>query len=331
MKSIAHLANDLGVTPAIIRSWQINLNLDHPRYNPEDPVYNNDWQHFFQEVARLRKQGKSFSKIRSALSQAIPSGEQLPEPDSLKARKNDTEVPLSEKKSPTHQYQPPEVSREGKQHTLRTDENEANELGVYGPDKTSESTPEAHSFSFSSRERPPRANLEDNSNSHSLVRMQGHENSLAPVQHLQRDMYEAMLEKDMGKMAHTYVQMIENYQTLASRFSESTYVIGQLEEKNRALENKIEDKEQVFQDKEKNQLQRIQELENHLKSLKSSLEQREADLDHQKDKLVHKDQINDVEKQIKMLAVTVFKQQEALKESQNQSVWQRIKQRWLGH
>jgi len=327
MKSISHLANDLGVTPAIIRSWQINLNLDHPRYNPEDPVYNSDWSNFFQEVARLRKQGKSFSKIRSALSKNVPSADHLPDPNQ---KSNVTEPPQEKaigKNKTSQQFQPPEVNKENSQHTLKNDV-EADDLGVYGPPKKEAVTDEL-SFSFTSKDRPLRPNLEDTGNS--LMRMQANETGLAPVQHLQRDMYEAMLEKDMGKMAHTYVQMMENYQTLASRFSESAYVLGQLEEKNKALENQLKDKESHFQEKEEGQIQRIKELESHLEALKSSLDNRESDLTHQKEKLVQKDQIDDVEKQIKMLAVTVFKQQEALKESQNQGFWKRVKQRWLSN
>lgn len=316
MKSISDLAEELGVTPAIIRSWQINLNLDHPRYSPEEPVYDGDWEHFFQEVARLRKQGKSFSKIRNALSREMPSAEILPEPGAA-VRKN------GNGRKQAASFQPPEIQATESQSMIRSDLDEEDELGVYGPP-----APDALSFSFSSRDRRPKPNLEEPGSA--LMRMQQQEKGLAPVQHLQRDMYEAMLEKDMGKMARTYGQMLESYQTLASRFSETTYVIGQLEEKNRSLEHQIQDKEKFFQEKEESQIQRIQELEAHLQALKSSLNHREADLSHQKEKLVQREQMEEVEKQIKMLAVTVFKQQEAMQASENQGFWQRFKQRWLG-
>lgn len=296
MKSISNLAEQLGVTPAIIRSWQINLNLDHPRYSPEEPVYDEQWQVFFEDVARLRKQGQSFSKIRAALAGSMPAPGSLPEPGAHAGNGNGN----------GHAKAAPEAPPEP-------------------PPAPAEERPAG--FSFSSRE--PRSYTPPEEPGNSLVSI-GNNSNLPSLQNLQRNMHEALIHQDLTKMAQTYVQLMENYQTLATRFSESTYVIGQLEEKNRSLETLIGEKEHHFHDKEEAQIQRIKELEAHLANLRASLDRREDDLSRQQDTLVTKDEIGQVEKQLKLLAVTVFQQQEELaKQSQHQGFWQRLKQRWL--
>jgi hypothetical protein len=302
MKSIANLAEQLGVTPAIIRSWQINLNLDHPRYSPEEPVYDAQWQAFFGEVARLRKQGQSFSKIRSALATNMPSAGNLPQPGTHPPGNGNGNGTKTAPQAPPPESPAPEPE------------------------------PAANlSFSFNSREPRSYAPAEDPG--HSLVRVQP-DAHLPSVQHLQRNMHEALIHQDLTQMAQTYVQLMENYQSLAARYSESTYVLGQLEEKNRSLEALMHEKEQHFQDKEQNlrekevsQVQRIQELETHLNTLRSSLNRREADLSRQQDVLVTKDEISQVEKQLKLLAVTVFQQQEELARSQHSGFWSKLKNR----
>jgi len=295
MKSIEKLADQLGVTPAIIRSWQINLNLEHPRYAPEEPVYGVEWETFFQDVARLRKQGQSFSKIRALLTPTMPSEQLLPQPGAA------VKPPANGNGGP--------AGRQAEQPQAETPEAEA---GV--------------SFSFSSRERRPLPPSEDPGQA--LVQLRS-ENKLVSVQHLQKDMHEALLTQDLSRMAQTYVQLMENYQTLASRYSESAYVLGQLEEKNRSLEHQLEDKAQHFAAQEQAKQERIEELEAHLQTLKQSLQHREADLTQHKTDLVTKEQISQVEKQIKMLAVTVFQQQEKQAQSQPQGFWQKLKQRWF--
>lgn len=303
MKSISSLAEQLGVTPAIIRSWQINLNLDHPRYSPEEPVYNADWQSFFEEVAKLRKQGHSFSKIRSVLAASMPPANVLPEPGAN-----------------------PPAPGNGNGNGAKPEAPPAE------PEARQSEAPQHLNFSFNSREprsyAPPTPADEPGN---ALVRVNPDAN-LPSVQNLQRNMHEALLHQDLTKMAQTYVQLMENYQSLASRYSESTYVLGQLEEKNKSLETLMNEKEEHFRDKEQSQQQRIQELESHLSNLRSSLNRREADLSRQQDSMVTKDEISQVEKQLKMLAVTVFQQQEELGRKQEQSggIWGKIKSRLFG-
>lgn len=309
MKSIANLAEQLGVTPAIIRSWQINLNLEHPRYSPEEPVYNEDWQAFFEEVARLRKQGQSFSKIRSALAASMPGAGVLPEPGSHPPSNGNGAKPVPPAPVPSAPVEP--VAEAENRQNL--------------------------SFSFNSRDprsyAPPSPGEEPG---HSLVRVNPDAN-LPSLQHLQRNMHEALLHQDLTQMAQTYVQLMENYQSLASRYSESTYVLGQLEEKTRSLETLMHEKEEHFRDKEQvlhekelAQQQRIQELEAHLSNLRASLDRREDDLSRQQDTLVTKDEISQVEKQLKLLAVTVFQQQEDLARNQQTGFWGKVKQRLFG-
>ncbi len=315
MKSISNLADQLGVTPAIIRSWQINLNLDHPRYSPDEAVYDEDWQRFFAEVARLRKQGQSFSRIRTSLAGELPARTSLPEPGQTKAApptngSSSAQTPGNGNGNGTSAVKPAPL-----EHAVP--EREPEPVEAAGPS----------GFSFNSRE--PRSYTPDEAPGHSLVRVSSDAN-LPSVQSLQRNMHEALIHQDMTKMAQTYVQLMENFQTLSQRYTESAYVIGQLEEKNRSLENLMHEKEDHFQDKEQAQVKRIQELEAHLESLKSSLNKREQDLSQSKDQLVTKDEITQVEKQLKLLAVSVFQQQEELKNSQNQGFWQKLKQRLLG-
>ena len=299
MKSISSLAEQLGVTPAIIRSWQINLNLDHPRYSPEEPVYDTHWQAFFEEVARLRKQGQSFSKIRSALAASMPTS--LPEPGAHAPGNGNGNGKTQPAPPPVQEAPPPE--------------------------------PEAQNLSFSFNSRDPRSYAPPEEPGHSLVSVNPGAH-LPSVQNLQRNMHDALIHQDLTKMAQTYVQLMENYQSLASRYSESTYVLGQLEEKNRSLqhlmtekEEHFRDKEQALRDKEQAQIQRIQELESHLSNLRSSLNRREDDLSRQQESLVTKEEISQVEKQLKLLAVTVFQQQEEMARNQNTGFWGKLKQR----
>ncbi|PKL75959.1 MAG: hypothetical protein CVV27_12705 [Candidatus Melainabacteria bacterium HGW-Melainabacteria-1] len=310
MKSIANLAEQLGVTPAIIRSWQINLNLEHPRYSPEEPVYDDQWQTFFANVARLRKQGQSFSKIRAALAESLPPAASLPELGAQAGNGNGNGH--GKPASPAAPGVLPDALP-----------------GV--PPGGGADDPQPMNFSFSSRE--PRTYAPDEEQGQSLVPV-GPNSNLPALQNLQRNMHEALIHQDLTKMAQTYVQLMENYQTLASRYSENSYVLGQLEEKNRALETLMNEKEEHFQDKEQAQIRRIQELESHLDNLKSSLQRREQDLSRQQDTLsrqqdtlVTKDEISQVEKQLKLLAVTVFQQQEELAKSQHAGFWQKLKQK----
>lgn len=341
MKSIAHLADSLGVTPAIIRSWQINLNLDHPRYQPDDPVYNADWEHFFQEVARLRKEGHSFGKIRTVMAQARPAADSLPAPGTHRSGGNGSN---GQGASVAQDFQ----AARAEPHEALPSESSDDDLGIYGPPKDER---DALSFSFSSRERRKGPIIDDSppqpstpasiqaagamqnpasGNSNALVQMNA-DGNLPSVQHLQNNMHEALIKQDLTRMAQTYVQLMENYQILASRYSESSYLMGQLEEKSNSLEERLkekderlQEKEQHHREKEREQVQRIQELEAHLETLKSSLHRREDELSQHQDKLVTREQITDVEQQLKMLAVSVFQQQEEQKSQDKEGFWQRI-------
>ena len=104
LKSISALAEVLGVTPAIIRSWQINLNLKTPKYGNDEAVFNGAWQGFFEKVAALRKEGHSFSKIRTVLATITPPENSLPEPGSQPLPPSNA-TPLSK----TQIFQPQEL------------------------------------------------------------------------------------------------------------------------------------------------------------------------------------------------------------------------------
>ncbi len=293
MKSIASLSEDLGVTPAIIRSWQINLNIEHPRYQPEEPVYDVHWQRFFEDVARLRKQGHSFGKIRTILASTMPDQHSLPVPGKAPAKGNGNGNGASKSKA--------------------ADEAVLNDAEVPGQ----------LNFSFNSRD--PRSYNPAEESSQALVKL-GSDSNLPALQGLQRNMHEALIHQDLTKMAQTYVQLMENYQTLASKYTESAYAMGQMEEKTKSLETLLHEKENHFQDKEQAQIKRIQELESHLDHLRQSLNQREADLNQSQEQLVTKDEISQVEKQLKLLAVTVFQQQELAKNQQS-GFWSKLKQK----
>jgi hypothetical protein len=297
MKSIAALAEDLGVTPAIIRSWQINLNLKMPKYGNDEPVLNEAWQQFFEQVASLRKEGQSFSKIRTALAAITPSEKHLPEPGSQQNKQAPSSAaPLS----PAQIFQPQEIKQNSKHEpapqVIRSEMSSDDLLGIYGPP----SEPN-QSVKLPALVADPKQNL-------------------GALQHLQSNMHEAILQKDLQKMTHTYVQLVENYQALASRYSESTYVIGQLEEKNRALEDKLKQDQALQQEK-------VQQMEAHVGSLKNMLESQNNRLDQHSSSLVTKDEIDNVEKQIKLLAVTVFKQQQMqqMASQSNGNFWGKLK------
>lgn len=296
MKSIAALAEDLGVTPAIIRSWQINLNLKMPKYGNDEPAFNEAWQKFFEQVAHLRKEGQSFSKIRTALATITPAEKTLPEPGSQNQKAAPSSAPLS----PAQIFQPQEIKQTHKHEpapqVIRSELSSDDLLGIYGPP----SEPN-QSMVLPALVTDPKQNA-------------------GALQHLQSNMHEAILQKDLQKMTTTYVQLVENYQALASRYSESTYVIGQLEEKNRALEDKLKQDQTAQQEK-------AQQMEAHVGSLKNMLESQNNRLDHHSSSLVTKDEIDNVEKQIKLLAVTVFKQQQMqqMAAQSNGNFWGKLK------
>ncbi|MBT9546838.1 MAG: MerR family transcriptional regulator [Candidatus Sericytochromatia bacterium] len=297
MKSIAALAEDLGVTPAIIRSWQINLNLKMPKYGNDEPVLNEAWQQFFEQVAHLRKEGQSFSKIRTALATITPSEKTLPEPGS---QQNNQAPSSSAPLSPAQIFQPQEIKQNHKHEpapqVIRSEMSSDDLLGIYGPPSEAN-----QSMTLPALVADPKQNL-------------------GALQHLQSNMHEAILQKDLQKMTHTYVQLVENYQALASRYSESTYVIGQLEEKNRALEDKLKQDQAL-------QAEKAQQMEAHVGSLKNMLESQNNRLDQHSSSLVTKDEIDNVEKQIKLLAVTVFKQQQMqqMASQSNGNFWGKLK------
>jgi predicted RNase H-like nuclease (RuvC/YqgF family) len=123
------------------------------------------------------------------------------------------------------------------------------------------------------------------------------------LQKLTPESRELLLRQELKKMSNSYVRMVENYQALASRYSESTYTIGQLEEKNRALEERLRQLEQSHQQEAGHMLA-------HIDTLKHQTETQEERLDHQAEELVTHAHLQEVEKQIKLLTVTLFRQQQ---------------------
>lgn len=303
MKSIAAIAEQLGITPAILRSWQINLNMKIPKYGNDEPVFNERWQEFFQQVAQLRKEGQSFSKIRSALAAVIPPENSLPEPGSTSA------PPATPPLRKEHAFQPQGVVPAVSTQVIRSDLSSDELLGIYGPPaEPTQSTLPLSSVAVSRSEKTLKPQeMPENLVLPTLVG--DSRTGMGTLQQLQTHMHEAILQKDLQKMTHTYVQLVENYQALASRYSESTYLIGQMEEKNRSLEERLRQEEQAHSEK-------VKQLEAHLGSLKNMLEIQNHRLEQQGAALVTKGEIEQVEKQIKLLAVTMFKQQQQQAEMQ---------------
>jgi hypothetical protein len=304
LKSISALADELGVTPAIIRSWQINLNLKTPKYGNDEAVFNAAWQDFFEKVAALRKEGHSFSKIRTVLAAITPPEKSLPEPGSQPVP-SDNGSPLTK----TQIFQPQELKKDAEKTVVRSELSSDELLGVYGPSTEMQGRPiSGGNLMAASQNMALPALITDP------------KNNGGALQHLQSNMHEAILQKDLQQMTSTYVQLVENYQALASRYSESTYVIGQLEEKNRALEERLQ-QEQLAQ------TEKTQQMEAHVGSLKNMLDSQSNRLDQQGASLVTKEEIDQVEKQIKLLAITVFKQQQqqASSNQEHSGFWGRLK------
>jgi DNA-binding transcriptional MerR regulator len=282
MKSTQDIAEALGITVAILRSWQINLNLEHPRYAPEDKVYDKPWIDYFTQVARLRRQGMSFRNIREELQGQQPS--QVPQ------------LPMSPS------FSPPENLSQPPSHTL--------------------SAP---------------SNLPVTASSQALVN-QNTQPGTPSIQSLQNHMHEALLQQDLTKMAQTYVHLMENYQNLAGRFSENTYLLGQLEEKSSALETRLEEKEKHYREQELQHKAQSERLEAHIQSLQKALDhsderfdtaqghlqKKEADLSAHQEKLVTKTEIASVGDQLKEIQSALQQQQQLLASEQNKSFWQRL-------
>ncbi len=283
MKSTQEIAEALGITVAILRSWQINLNLDHPRYAPDAPVYDNAWNDYFTQVARLRRQGMSFRSIREELQAQQPA--QAP---------------------------------------------------VVAP---AVNTPKSLHGTASSLEpsSPSATPMPVTASSQALV-SQHVQPGTPSIQALQNHMHEALLQQDLTKMAQTYVHLMENYQNLASRFSENTYLLGQLEEKASALETRLAEKEQHHREQEAQHQLQTERLEAHIQSLQKALDhsderfdtaqnhlqKKEADLTAQQEKLVTKNEMVSVAEQLHQIQSALEEQQEMLAAEQSKSFWQRL-------
>lgn len=291
MKSTQDIAEALGITVAILRSWQINLNLEHPRYAPEDKVYDAPWIDYFTQVARLRRQGMSFRNIREELQgQQPPHVPQLPMTPAFSSSESLPQPPHQPAHPSSGQPLPP------------------------GPN-----------------------NLPVTASSQALVN-QNTQPGTPSIQSLQNHMHEALLQQDLTKMAQTYVHLMENYQNLAGRFSENTYLLGQLEEKSSALETRLAEKEKHYREQELQHQSQTERLEAHIQSLQKALDhsderfdtaqghlqKKEADLSAHQEKLVTKTEIASVGDQLKEIQSALQQQQQLLAEEQNKSFWQRL-------
>lgn len=284
MKSTQEIAEALGITVAILRSWQINLNLDHPRYAPDAPVYDNAWSDYFTQVARLRRQGMSFRNIREELQSQQPA-----------------QAPVA---SPAASV--PKAPSNGASSSLESPVPSATPMPVT-----------ASSQALVSQHLQP---------------------GTPSIQALQNHMHEALLQQDLTKMAQTYVHLMENYQNLASRFSENTYLLGQLEEKASALETRLAEKEQHHREQEAQHQLQTERLEAHIQSLQKALDhsderfdtaqnhlqKKEADLSAQQEKLVTKNEMLSVAEQLHQIQSALEEQQEMLVAEQSKSFWQRL-------
>lgn len=282
MKSTQDIAEALGITVAILRSWQINLNLEHPRYAPEDKIYDAPWIDYFTQVARLRRQGMSFRNIREELQTQQP--QQIPQ------------LPISSSFTPT----------ETQSHSVSHAPNMPNNLPV-------------------------------TASSQALVN-QNTQPGTPSIQSLQNHMHEALLQQDLTKMAQTYVHLMENYQNLAGRFSENTYLLGQFEEKSSALETRLEEKEKHYREQEQQHKAQTEQLEAHIQSLQKALDhsddrfdtaqghlqKKEADLNAHHEKLVTKNEMASVGDQLKDIQSALHQQQQLLAAEQNKGFWQRL-------
>ncbi len=290
MKSTQDIAEALGITVAILRSWQINLNLEHPRYAPEDKVYDTPWVDYFTQVARLRRQGMSFRNIREDLQGQQPQ--------------HTPQLPMSPS------FTPPEMPVQPLSQS------------------SSQSHPQAINVP---------SNLPVTASSQALVN-QNTQPGTPSIQSLQNHMHEALLQQDLTKMAQTYVHLMENYQNLAGRFSENTYLLGQLEEKSSALETRLVEKEKHYREQELQHQAQTEHLEAHIQSLQKALDhsderfdtaqghlqKKEADLSAHQEKLVTKTEIASVGDQLKEIQSALQQQQQLLGEQQNKGFWQRL-------
>jgi DNA-binding transcriptional MerR regulator len=281
MITISALAEQLGVTPAIIRSWQINLNLPLPAVNGSEQSFDEQWQQVFSRVAQLRKQGQSFSQIRQTLAGTLP-----PLPDTA-AR------PFVPPAATTTHVVKPSVSEQ--------------ELGMYGP-QVPVPTASQTAHPLAPAPATPPSPVPDKSPVAT---------GSQALQKLTPESRELLLRQELKKVSNSYVRMVENYQALASRYSESTYTIGQLEEKNRALEERLRQIEQAHQ-------QQAGQMLAHIDTLKHQTEVQEERLDHHSEELVTHAHLQEVEKQIKLLTVTLFRQQQTPTPT---SFWERMRAR----
>ena len=287
MKSLQAMAESLGITVAILRSWQINLNLEHPRYEAELPVYPPEWERYFEQVSQLRRQGLSFRKIRQQLQ-----GQQ---PAHAPAEPHAVDLPASPAMTEPH--------RDGQREPHR----------------------ETHAV------------MPVTASSQALVD-QNPRNGTPSVQALQKHMHEALVQQDLTKMAQTYVHLMENYQNLAGRFSENTYLLGQLEEKAEALELRLEEKDAHNKEKEARYEAHTRQLEAHIDTLQKALDssderfdqaqghlqKKEADLDAHQQTLVTKEEIQSMEARLEGLQAVLSQQNDLLQAESKKGFWQRL-------
>lgn len=357
--NITELADELGVTPAIVRSWHTYLNLTIPDQG-EVPTYDSHWQHIFREIAELRKNGISFNEIAEKIAPllagetdeiALPNGGggldentiaallgdslDLPNPDesiltTTLVGASPVEQPESPSPAPSlgspfkrptpavapaesqepseiRAFTPPVLSSQDQSKVIRSDLTEKDLLGMYGPpggpDPMSSPQPK-RDVSMSMPESASRTAFEsmiEDRKQLPVIQLPSEPVS-QEIQAIQDNMREAVSQQDVAKMVESYSRLVESYQALASRYSESTFRIGQIDEQKNQLEQKV-------QELQKTESEKMEHLKAHIGSLKNMLESEESRFEKLEEDMVSKTRMEQVEKHLKLLTVTLLKQQ----------------------
>lgn len=355
--NITELADELGVTPAIVRSWHTYLNLTVPGQG-EVPTYDSHWQHIFREIAELRKNGISFNEIAEKIAPLLagetdeiappnggggldentiaallgdpldspnpdesvlpttlvePSPEKRAEPPAPSAGspfKRPTPAAIAvdtPEPSEIRAFMPPVLSSQDQSKVIRSDLTEKDLLGMYGPpggpDPLTSSQPK-RDISMNLPESASRTAFEsmiEDRKQLPVIQLPAEPVS-QEIQAIQDNMREAVSQQDVAKMVESYSRLVESYQALASRYSESTFRIGQIDEQKNQLEQKV-------QELQKTEGEKMEHLKAHIGSLKNMLESEESRFEKLEEDMVSKTRMEQVEKHLKLLTVTLLKQQ----------------------
>lgn len=337
---IIELAEILGVTPAIIRSWQNNLNFNIPKDDNNEWIYDQNWQNIFKQVSDLRKLGNSFSQISEQISGLVPQAGILPKSSgkaskrkNLKLASTSPTTSESANDSDIKSFSPPPITSKEEVKVVRSNVSEKDILGLYGPHGEEEEEKKEPEDPLAQVSHPKNALIQENAiqtlesyqpmSAFESVLVEKNAQPIIPwsaetiskeLQLLEKNMVNAVSEQDIRQMMDTYTRLVESYQALASRYSESSMKIGELEQKNKDLESRIEEghsREQELKDKDS---QEVEQLRAHVGSLKKMLEGQDDRLSKQSEELnknlITSEHVDAVKKEVRLLTLHMMKQEE---------------------